>query len=219
MKDHISGVRQYFDQTAARFDDIYSAEKPWYQRILDAIFRRTVNQRYELIMADLKDMAGKAVLDVGTGSGRYAVDLAVRGASVTGVDFSSEMLELARKAAQQQGVVDRCRWIQGDFLGLTNLGDGFDVSLAIGFFDYTSNPEPILERMAALTQGILYLSFPKRWTTRTIPRKLRLTLNGCYVRFYTRDEIETLIGKLGRKPASSQVISVNRDFIVKVCLA
>lgn len=219
MKDHVSGVRQYFDQTAARFDDIYSVEKPWYQQILDAIFRRTVNQRYELIMADLQDMAGKAVLDVGTGSGRYAVELAARGASVTGVDFSSEMLELARKAAQQQGVVDRCRWIQGDFLGLTNLGGEFDVSLAIGFFDYISNPEPILQRMAALTQGILYLSFPKRWTTRTIPRKLRLALNGCYVRFYTRDEIEILIRRLGRKSVSMQIISVNRDFIVKVCLA
>lgn len=219
MSDRVSGIRRYFDQTAARFDDIYSAEKAWYQKVLDATFRRTVNQRYELIMADLKDVTGKAVLDVGTGSGRYAVELAAGGASVTGVDFSSEMLDLARSAAQQRGMADRCRWIQGDFLDIPNPGERFDVSLAIGFFDYIGNPEPILQRMAALTQGVLYLSFPKRWTARTIPRKLRLALNGCYVRFYTRDEIERLMQGVGKRTIAVQVISVNRDYIVKAVLA
>jgi ubiquinone/menaquinone biosynthesis C-methylase UbiE len=80
MKSHVSGTKQYFDETAARFDAIYSVEKPWRQNILDVVFRKTVNQRYELIMADLPRMAGERVLDVGTGSGRYAVELAVRGA-------------------------------------------------------------------------------------------------------------------------------------------
>jgi ubiquinone/menaquinone biosynthesis C-methylase UbiE len=215
MKDHASGIKQYFDETAVRFDGIYSQDKPWSQKALDALFRKTVNQRYEMIMADLRDMTGQAVLDVGTGSGRYAVELAARGGSVTGVDFSSEMIALAREAARHRKVGDRCRWLQGDFLRLNDLGDQFDVSLAIGFFDYIRDPQPILQRMAQLTTKALYLSFPKRWTARTGLRKLRLAWNGCYVRFYTREQIDVLVQNMGRMPVSVQVTSVNRDFIVK----
>jgi ubiquinone/menaquinone biosynthesis C-methylase UbiE len=219
MKDHTSGIKQYFDHTAARFDGIYSLDKPWPQKAIDALFRKTVNQRYELIMAELCNVEGQAVLDVGTGSARYAVELAARGASVTGVDFSSEMIGLAREAARQRGVGERCRWFQGDFLQLKNLGDQFDISLAIGFLDYIRDPQPILQRMAQLTTKALYLSFPKRWTARTGLRKLRLAWNGCYVRFYSRREVDALLRRLGRTPASVQVSSVNRDFIVRVSFA
>src|SRR6185436_11397477 len=118
---------------AVRFDRIYSSEKPWPQRVLDAVFRKTISQRFDLIMADLpQDLTGRRVLDVGTGSGRYAVDLAARGASVTGVDFAGQMLTLAAEAASQRGLADRCRWVQGDFLQLNDLGDAFDFTLAIG---------------------------------------------------------------------------------------
>lgn len=217
MKDHVSGIKQYFDETAVRFDRIYSSQKPWSQRILDAVFRGTVGRRFDLIMGDLPaSMTGRRVLDVGTGSGRYSVELAARGASVTGVDFASQMLALASEAAQQRGVADRCRWVQGDFLQLNDLGSEFDVTLAIGFFDYIRDPRPIMQRMLALTKTTCYASFPKRWTLRTGPRKARLALNGCYVRFYSRREIESLLRTADRKPIEIQITSVSRDYLVKV---
>ena len=43
------------------------------------------------------------VLDVGTGTGRHALKLAGKGASVTALDQSSEMLAVARQVAQRQG--------------------------------------------------------------------------------------------------------------------
>lgn len=88
--------------------------------------------------------------------------------------------------------------------------------MAIGFLDYIQNPKPILARLSALTKDVLYLSFPKRWTARTVPRKLRLALNGCYVRFYARQDIHTLLQGIERKPSSVLVTPVNRDFLVKV---
>jgi ubiquinone biosynthesis O-methyltransferase len=45
------------------------------------------------------------VLDVGSGTGRYALKLARRGASVTALDQSPEMLAVARQAAQQEGLL------------------------------------------------------------------------------------------------------------------
>jgi ubiquinone/menaquinone biosynthesis C-methylase UbiE len=44
------------------------------------------------------------VLDVGAGTGRYALKLARKGASVTALDQSPEMLAIARQAAQQEGL-------------------------------------------------------------------------------------------------------------------
>jgi ubiquinone/menaquinone biosynthesis C-methylase UbiE len=49
-------------------------------------------------------LGGRSILDVGTGTGRAAVELARGGALVTGVDASLEMLEVARARALDAGV-------------------------------------------------------------------------------------------------------------------
>lgn len=46
----------------------------------------------------------KHVLDVGTGTGRYALKLAREGANVTAVDQSLEMLAIAQQRAQDEGL-------------------------------------------------------------------------------------------------------------------
>jgi len=49
-------------------------------------------------------LEGRAVLDVGTGTGRAALALAARGGRVTGVDASNEMLRVARERAHARGL-------------------------------------------------------------------------------------------------------------------
>jgi ubiquinone/menaquinone biosynthesis C-methylase UbiE len=58
-------------------------------------------------LGDVKDLE---VLDVGAGTGRHAVRVAQRGARVTAVDFSGEMLARAR----QKTGADRVRWLVHD---------------------------------------------------------------------------------------------------------
>jgi ubiquinone/menaquinone biosynthesis C-methylase UbiE len=52
----------------------------------------------------LGPLAGRTILDVGTGTGRAAIGLARRGARVTGVDASAEMLRVARARAAEAGL-------------------------------------------------------------------------------------------------------------------
>jgi malonyl-CoA O-methyltransferase len=52
----------------------------------------------------LGDVAGLRVLDVGCGTGRHALELARRGARVTGADPCAEMLAVARELAAQEGL-------------------------------------------------------------------------------------------------------------------
>ncbi|MEM7113539.1 MAG: class I SAM-dependent methyltransferase [Chloroflexota bacterium] len=67
-----------------------------------------------------------SVLDMGTGTGRYALKLARRGATVTAVDQSSGMMALAQEAAQAEG-------LEIDFR-LASVTD--DLPFAAGQFDF-----------------------------------------------------------------------------------
>jgi malonyl-CoA O-methyltransferase len=58
----------------------------------------------------LGEVTGLAVLDVGCGTGRHSVRIAQAGASVTGVDFSAEMI---LRATQKAGA-DQIRFVQHD---------------------------------------------------------------------------------------------------------
>src|SRR5438477_13204006 len=104
-------VRKYFDREAGRFDAIYEDRKPWHQRLVDRLFRRVVVERFRLV-CNLAPLAGPwSALDVGCGSGRYAIAFARAGAvRVTGVDVSASMIHLAREEAVRSRVEDRCEF-------------------------------------------------------------------------------------------------------------
>jgi ubiquinone/menaquinone biosynthesis C-methylase UbiE len=56
-----------------------------------------------LILTLLGEIRGLNVLDVGCGDGDFAVELWRRGATVTGIDASPEMVEAARARAKREG--------------------------------------------------------------------------------------------------------------------
>jgi SAM-dependent methyltransferase len=68
-----------------------------------------VNAYYErpAILALAADVTGRRILDAGCGSGPIAAALRERGATVTGIDCSAKMLELARQRLGDSA--DRCR--------------------------------------------------------------------------------------------------------------
>jgi SAM-dependent methyltransferase len=75
-----------------------------------------------------------AALDLGCGSGIWAVELARRGWQVTGVDFVPKALRRARSRAEETGV--DVRLIEGDVTGLRDAGvdSGFRLLLDFGCF-------------------------------------------------------------------------------------
>lgn len=74
------------------------------------------------------------VLDLGCGSGIWAVRLAERGWEVTGVDFVPKALRSARERAREAGV--EVRLVEGDVtkLGEAGVGSGFPFLLDFGLF-------------------------------------------------------------------------------------
>jgi SAM-dependent methyltransferase len=74
------------------------------------------------------------VLDLGCGSGIWAVELARRGWQVTGVDFVPKALRRARERAEKAGV--EIQLVEGDVTDLhqMELGSGFRLLLDFGCF-------------------------------------------------------------------------------------
>src|SRR5207247_304625 len=103
------------------------------------------------------------VLDVGCGSGRYAIALANAGAArVVGVDVAQSMIELAVSEAERAGVGSRCDFRVAPFLGFST-DERFDVVVATGYYDYLEDPLPHLVKMLSLARGRLMITLPKRW--------------------------------------------------------
>jgi 2-polyprenyl-3-methyl-5-hydroxy-6-metoxy-1,4-benzoquinol methylase len=207
-------VRDYFEREAERFDAIYEARKPLGQRAVDRLFRQVVVERFRLI-TNLAPLPGKwTALDVGCGSGRYAIALAQRGAArVLGVDLATSMISLGRTMTEESGVSERCELRNVSFLDLDS-DEQFDVVVATGYFDYLEDPAPHLSKMIAHCRGRIFASIPKRWEVRAPIRKLRFALARGYVRFYSASEVRDLIREVGLPEARVSLIDLGRDWIV-----
>jgi SAM-dependent methyltransferase len=206
-------VRRYFDREAERFDAIYEGDKPLVQRAVDRLFRRVILRRFQLICALAPLPTPWTVLDVGCGSGRYALALARAGASrVVGVDVSATMIDLARKEAEAAGLAERCSFTVSSF-GAFFTEEAFDVGVATGYFDYLEDPGPDLRKMAALSRGRIYATFPRRWEPRVLVRKARFFLERGFVRFYDEREVRALFAEAGVGPDRLALFDLGRDFL------
>jgi len=112
-------VSQLFDALAGGYDSWY--EEPA-GRMVDRIER-------EVVYSYLAPRAGLRLLDVGCGTGLYALELAARGVEVTGVDIASSMLAQARAKAQNAGL--NIRFLEADALRLPFAEQSFDAVLSV----------------------------------------------------------------------------------------
>jgi SAM-dependent methyltransferase len=75
-------------------------------------FTHNTGAEVDFIVAEFGLPPGSAILDMGCGTGRHAVELARRGYRATGVDIAAGMLDKAREAACKAAV--RVEWIEAD---------------------------------------------------------------------------------------------------------
>jgi demethylmenaquinone methyltransferase/2-methoxy-6-polyprenyl-1,4-benzoquinol methylase len=108
-------VRAMFDRIARVYD------------LMNSVMTAGMHHRWRKRAADLARVGpGSRALDVATGTGDLAIELAGRGAEVIGLDFSEPMLELAR------GKSPGLEWVQGNALDLP-YGDGEFDAATVGF--------------------------------------------------------------------------------------
>lgn len=198
MNNEIQAQRAFWNSEADTFQRIYTHKKSKFSNTLDQIFRKDMYERFQFTIANCEPIPGRTFLDVGCGNGLYDFELARRGArKVVGLDIAEVMVGLCQKAAAEQNFDDRCTFIQTDLLEWDNAGAKFDVSFGIGLFDYISDPLPVLRRMRELSTDKAIMAFPRLWTWRAPVRKVRLTMKGCDVFFYSAARINKLMKDAG----------------------
>jgi SAM-dependent methyltransferase len=169
-------VRRSDDRPAyhRRQEALYRLAAPLYDRLIYPLLR----EAYAVGRGLLGPTAGLALLDVGTGTGNLALELATDGGRVVGVDLSPSLLAVAkRKAARGDGApaITLAR------MDATELGYG-DLS-----FDWVTAamlmhemPSPVRDRAVAemarvARRGVLIIDYvrqgrPVHWGTAVVER-------------------------------------------------
>jgi ubiquinone/menaquinone biosynthesis C-methylase UbiE len=210
------GARDFFEGYARDFDHIYDdTGKGALARFVDTRLRKEMRIRFENAFAALEPLRDRSLLDAGCGGGRYAIPAAKAGAShILGLDFSESMLELAREKATAEGVGGACRFEVGDLLTYPIPEKSFDYAIAIGFFDYMKDPEAALAALARATRRRVFVSLPKRWHVLTPQRWVRYTFFRCFVRFYSRGDVERLVASV--KPRRTTILDIGREYNLRL---
>jgi predicted RNA methylase len=205
-QDNMPQVKRFWNDVAHQFDAIYTGKKSPVARALDQWLRKDIYQRFDWVMQQAGDVRGKTICDVGCGSGRFVAALAKRGAAhVTGVDIAPEMLKLAQSLTSAEGVAERCTFVNSDVIDWKST-DKYDLTIAIGFWDYIQDPSTRLQVIRSITKGRFLSAWPRSGTIRAPIRKVRLTALGCPVYFFSRDDVYRYLEQAGFRVDSCEVI-------------
>jgi demethylmenaquinone methyltransferase/2-methoxy-6-polyprenyl-1,4-benzoquinol methylase len=165
-------------QVKAMFDRIARV----YDR-MNSVMTAGMHHRWRERAADLAQVGpGSRALDVATGTGDLAIELARRGAEVTGSDFAPAMLELARRKAP--GLT----FEEGDALDLDHPDGAFDaVTVGFGARNFADLDRGLGEMARVTASGgrvvVLEITTPQRpplswffrvWFDRVVPAIGRL---------------------------------------------
>ncbi len=207
MKDNMPQVARFWNDIAGDFDKIYTGNKSVIGRALDKWLRKDIYQRFDWVMQKSGDVHGKRICDIGCGSGRFVTEFAKNGAAhVTGVDVAPEMLKLAKNLVTQDGVQAVCEFVHTDVLNWKT-DQKFDTTIAIGFWDYITEPPERLRNIRSITTGQFLSAWPRFWTWRMPVRKVRLQyIQGCPVYFFRKPQVIKMIQDAGFRVESCEVV-------------
>ena len=108
------------------------------------------------------------LLEIGSATGRYTIELARRGYQVTGVDFSKKLIEKCAESLRDEGLDSIVRLVVSDARYLSELGDEtFDSILIMGpFYHLVEESDRILALQNAIQRlrpnGLIISAFISR---------------------------------------------------------
>lgn len=115
---------------AEKVGDLFAAVAPRYDVINDWQ-SLGLHRHWKRVLIDMATIhTGERALDVCCGTGDLAMRLERAGAQVTGMDFSGEMLAVAKRRSEKIGA--GVHWMEGDAMHLPFADESFDV-VTVGY--------------------------------------------------------------------------------------
>ncbi len=98
-----------------------------------------------------RTLAGLRIVDVGCGGGLLAEAMATRGASVTGLDLASELLQVARLHALESGVAVDYRLEAAEQHAVEHAG-AYDLATCMEMLEHVPDPRSVVAALAAMVR-------------------------------------------------------------------
>jgi 2-polyprenyl-3-methyl-5-hydroxy-6-metoxy-1,4-benzoquinol methylase len=208
-------VGVFFDGYAEEFDSIYgyNPDRSFFDKIADRLFRQAMYKRFQETLSILSDVKIKSVLDVGSGSGRYAVEFLNLNKSVTGIDLAENMIILSKKIVESKFTKPEATFIHGDYIQHV-FDQKFDSAVLMGFFDYIEDATVVLNKLKKDVPGIIMASIPKENHFLSFQRKTRYKKRNCPLYLYTYDQLIALLDICDFK--KYDIIDNGREYFLKI---
>lgn len=124
------------EQQSETYDFFNSTAKTWQQKATSKTYN-VIENRHAAVLEIMNGFAGEpAILDVGCGTGQLAIEASKRGWKATGIDFSSEMIDLAELNSSEIG--STAQFACTSIFDFAAKPDTYDVISAQGFIEYIS---------------------------------------------------------------------------------
>jgi SAM-dependent methyltransferase len=123
-----------------------------------------------------EDYRGRRVLDMGCGTGEYALWYALNGAAnVTGIDLADGSLAIARQRRKESGAKN-VELLKMDLLNCTLPDNQFDYSYSVGVLHHTGDPLRGFEHLVRVTRpaGVIIVSLYNAYSRRVLRTKQTL---------------------------------------------
>ncbi len=183
------------------FDGVASVYDSWFEMPLGRIADQLEKDLLYQLAVPRK---GEFVLDVGTGTGHFAFDLAARGGMVVGIDISTPMLAVA----QYKGTA--VHLLQGDVAALPVATESFDLVFSATMLEFVAHRERAVKEMwralrpgGRLVVAVLNALSPWAWARRLESRTQATPFS--HAHFFYPWEFVGLLNDLGRVTWSSSV--------------
>jgi len=178
---------------------------------------------------DRQDGPQARIVDIGGGTGGFAVPLAELGHRVQVIDPSPDALASLDRRARERGVADRITGQQGDLSDLPGLVDEADLVLCHGVLEMVDDPAASLAAIAGVLRpgGHLSLLVAQRHAA-VVARAMAghfqaarelldsdstTASSGRGGHRFTHDELVTLLVTSGLQPSSVQAVRVFADLV------
>ena len=185
-------------------------------RFSGPVGRHLAETQEALLVDALAPAPGRHVVDVGTGTGRAAIGLATRGASVLGLDASAEMLVVARERAKAAGVP--VEWSLADAHHLP-IGDrSTDAAVCLRVLMHAIDWRQCVAELCRVSRWRVVLDFPAQGSAAAIESTVRRTRQ----RLGARVEAYRVLAERDVTAALANhgfhVVTVRRQFVLPIAL-
>lgn len=177
-------VREMFDSIAPAYDVMnrmmtLGIDRSWRRKAVDMV----------------GEYKPRRILDVATGTGDLAflIDERLRPESLTGIDLSEGMLQVAREKAYRRGVDNRVTFAVEDCLSLSMPSDSYDaITVAYGVRNFENLQQGFAEMYRVLSPGgvlcVIELSTPEHFPMRQLYKLYTFTIIPLVGRIISRDK-------------------------------